>query len=145
MFRSYWPYKYILTLVASAVVIAFVAAAFSITRHQPSVPVANAASAASSSHQSIDLGAGYRLEMDAQSGQIIAPETILKAPAENRTLDLGDGYRLELDANGGQIVVPAAVVKTQAQPTVLHKIDLGSGYWLIITTQGGQIVQGGSR
>jgi hypothetical protein len=141
MLRMILPFKRFRILILPALTLALVAAAFFFTRHQQPVPVA---SAAINSHQSIDLGAGYRLETDAQSGQIIAPETILKAApqpavAQHQSIDLGAGYRLETDAQSGQILAPVVVLK--AQPVDYDQtMDLGAGYKLVLNAEGGQIV-----
>ena len=112
MFRIILRFKRYRILVLSALTLALIAAAFFFTQQQKPVPVV---SAAINSHQSIDLGAGYRLETNAQSGQIVAPKSALRvapqaAAGQHQTMDLGAGYKLMLNAEGGQILPPAAVV-----------------------------------
>ncbi len=177
MFRSTRSYNRLILFVALFFVLVLGAAAFLLTRQSKPIPITGADSANSvvnaavpaSSHQKIDLGAGYWLETDAQGGRIIPPETIIKPadqtfdlgagytlvitasggqifpPARPSTyyqrIDLGDGYVLEVTPQGGQIVPPNNPVKASAE----QKYDLGGGYWLVIGPEGGKVVPEGSR
>jgi hypothetical protein len=142
MFRSNRVHIYSLALVASAVVLAFVAAFFFV-RPQPTETVANAPSAENPSHTTVDLGAGYTLVSNAQGTHIVPPNSLTPIqykPEMLQKTDIGAGYWLIITSDGGEIVPPPNLMKTQAQPTVLQKTDIGAGYWLIITSDGGQIV-----
>ena len=73
MFRVILRFKRFRILVLSALTLALVAAAFFFTRQYQPVPAANAANAAVSTNQSIDLGAGYVMKVNGESNQIIFP------------------------------------------------------------------------
>jgi hypothetical protein len=140
MFRSTRSFNRLILFVALFFVLALGAAAFLLTHPSKPIPVTGANSAnkvasvanPASSHQKIDLGAGYWLETDAQGGRIIPPETIIKYP--DQTFDLGAGYTLVITASGGQIFPPAR------PSTYYQRTDLGDGYVLEVTPEGGQII-----
>jgi hypothetical protein len=83
-----------------------VAAGFIFIHREQSVPRAKAAV---SYNQTIDLGDGYVLRLDANGGQIVPPETVQKwtYPAVNtevKKYDLGYGYWLIVTPDGRQTV-----------------------------------------
>ena len=125
--RIYWLVALVLVMAAASAMLFFA--------RQHTVPVANALSPANpvvDSHRTIDLGAGYRLELDETKGKIIAPPVMVKSGPQ--TLDLGAGYRLELDGANGKIVAPAS-------PSAYYKrMDLGAGYVLEINGENGQVI-----
>ncbi len=168
--------KYFVALVASAILLAIATiGVFYVNNTRQVEAVASAPGVVGPSRQTIDLGSGYRLEMDDQNGHIVAPETISIPSAEKQTIELGGGYRLEMDSGsgkivppsfpstnyktidlgagyvlvmngeGGRIVAPANPVNTLAQPAVTQKIDLSSGYWLVTTSDGWKIVHEGTK
>jgi hypothetical protein len=62
---------------------------------------------AASQTTTMDLGAGYKLVLGPDGGQIIPPTASFKAqPAASQTttIDLGAGYSLVLGPDGGKIV-----------------------------------------
>jgi hypothetical protein len=106
-------------LILPAIALALVAAAFFFTRYQQPVP---SASAAVPSHRSIDLGAGYRLELSDSGGQIVAPAAVMKPqPADSvKTMDLGGGYKL-VPTQRRRSWRPVKVQATQAADWARHR------------------------
>jgi hypothetical protein len=146
MFRTTRSFNRFIPVVALFFVLILGAAAFFLTHQSKPIPVTGANSANSvvsaaipaSSHQRIDLGAGYWLETDAQGGRIIPPETIIKYP--DQTFDLGAGYTLVITPSGGQIFPPPSTLKLEPASIQTTTMDLGAGYQLIVGPAGGQIV-----
>jgi hypothetical protein len=107
MNRSSVTNNHIVWLAALILLMIVGAVASLLTREIP-VPVTVVAAppekAPVSSRQSIDLGAGYRLELNGTEGKIFAPERVIN-PA-TKSYDLGAGYRLELNGATGKLIPP---------------------------------------
>ena len=136
------------------VMVALAAAAILVISRQPGIllaPGQNVAAQAAGGNvneaqpvqRSIDLGAGYRLEIDSQGSRIIPPPSMVKVAVISRTQDLGAGYTLVTDETGGRIIPPSGPEKVQASPE--SKVYIGGGYWLVAGPDGGQIIKEGAR
>jgi len=145
MFRVILRFKRFRILVLPALTLALVAAAFFFTRQHQPVSAANAANAAVSSDQMIDLGTGYVMEVNGESHQILAPATVVHAkPVSNfQTYYIGLGYMFVFDADGGHVVAPSSQYNVQpvvfSQSTSVQTMYLTDGYVLILNGTNGHV------
>jgi len=94
-------------------------------------------SAAASSVQRLDIGAGYVLETSSKGSKIVAPSAPSVASASVKKLDIGAGYVLEISQSNSKIVAPNAPLVVSAS---VQRLDIGSGYVLETNAQGGRVI-----
>jgi hypothetical protein len=110
----------------------------------------SAANPAADQPRSLDLGDGYTLQLNASSGQVVAPEA-RPQPAQpdqpaaaqlyTQKQDLGDGYTLYSGPTGGQIVAPASNSQATSAATTTTVTDIGGGYILVTGPDGGGVMK----
>jgi len=136
MFRSNWFFKRFHTLVAPAIALALVVAAFFFTG-QLSVTVAKAAA---NTQQTLNLVPSFVLDIigTGSGAQSLAPA---RPSTSFQSIDLVPSFVRDIigTGSGAQIFAPAIVV--HAQPVNnFQKIDLGAGYVLEMTANGGRVL-----